>query len=100
GVSSGADRLRRLVENFIYLVELETGELATSYSWKKRPLKDYHTLIADTLRHQYPALQARNQTVDIKIQPDLPTITGDQEYLAAALQRLIDNASKFSKDDA
>ena len=31
GVNSGADRFRRLVENFIALVELENGEAPPSY---------------------------------------------------------------------
>ncbi|NJL95609.1 MAG: hybrid sensor histidine kinase/response regulator [Anaerolineae bacterium] len=35
GVTSGADRLRRLVENFIYLVEMETGEIEGAFSWRK-----------------------------------------------------------------
>ncbi|MBN1967052.1 MAG: response regulator, partial [Anaerolineae bacterium] len=36
GINAGASRLRRLVENFILLVELETGEAEATFAWRKR----------------------------------------------------------------
>ncbi len=34
GINAGANRIRRLVENFILLVELETGEAQKTYTWR------------------------------------------------------------------
>lgn len=37
GVNSGAERLRRLVENFITLVELDSGDTERTFGWRQRP---------------------------------------------------------------
>jgi CheY-like chemotaxis protein len=48
GVNAGADRLRRLIENFILLVELETGESERTYNCiaisSNRPLATWQLL--------------------------------------------------------
>ena len=98
GVSSGADRLRRLIENFIYLVEMETGEFETSFSWRKKPISDYKGLLDNSCQTILPGLKERRQELEIKIADKLPGIMGDWEYLSVALARLLDNASKFSKE--
>lgn len=98
GVNSGADRLRRLIENFIYLVEMETGELETSYGWRKRPIFDYQALINQAATSVKPSLVEHQQELNIKIADNLPGIIGDNEYLTVAIARLLENASKFSKD--
>lgn len=97
GVASGADRLRRLVENFIYLVELETGELEASYNYRKRPLEDLKGLVREAGKHVEAALTERKQTIITEFAPDLPGFIADREYLVIALARLLDNAIKFSK---
>lgn len=96
GVNAGADRLRRLIENFILLVEIETGEVRLTYNWRRRILSNYNTVIEAAMRYARPSLEMKNQQVSIFVQPDTPSMLGDEEYLAAALSRLIDNASKFS----
>jgi two-component system sensor histidine kinase/response regulator len=96
GVSTGADRLRRLIENFILLVELETGEARETFGWRRQPIASLTEVI----------LLARDEVVSredmagaecvLAVSPDLPTFTGDREYLQRALVQLIDNAFKFS----
>src|SRR5205085_10250036 len=41
----GAERLRRLIENFILLVELEMGEARNVYEWRKKPLNNLQEII-------------------------------------------------------
>lgn len=96
GVGSGAERLQRLVENFIMLVDLETGELANTYVWRRRVIRDVSPIVKAAVKYHNSLLESRQDRVVIDIAEDLSPFVGDQEYLSAALIRLLDNAIKFS----
>ncbi len=97
GINAGADRLRRLIENFILLVELETGEAQETFNWRRRQFNDFGPILA-VASEQLQANAEENQVqIQVKAtkQP-LPPILGDIEYLKVAIIRLLDNAIKFS----
>jgi signal transduction histidine kinase len=96
GINAGANRLRRLVENFILLVELETGEARKTYEWRRTMFSSYDELLR-LIREKYVD-QADEKQIDIHVETDedLPAILADPDYLAAALECLIDNAIKFT----
>lgn len=94
GVSSGAERLRRLIENFILLVELETGDAKQTYDWRKFPVDDVSALFM-AAKDRVKDLAKYPTSVDIE--GDIPPFMGDGEYLAAALAQLLNNACKFSR---
>jgi signal transduction histidine kinase len=96
GVSSGADRLRNLVENFITLVEMETGEARQTFSWRKIPIMNPDLLFA-TACERVKELAAGQNPFTMDIERDIPTFMGDQDYLIAALTHLLSNAVKFSE---
>ncbi|MCC7208104.1 MAG: HAMP domain-containing histidine kinase, partial [Anaerolineae bacterium] len=101
GVSSGAERLRRLVENFILLVELETGEAEQTFRWRRRHINDYGVILAQAIAQAQPFADESKVALCLMPVPELPPIVGDAEYLKAAITRLVDNAIKFSeKPDA
>jgi two-component system, sensor histidine kinase and response regulator len=100
GVNSGALRLRRLVENFIQLVELETGEAKRTYALRKAPIEDMQSLFDGALDH----LRSQSPDRDInpiiyEIETGMPSPVFDAEFLHLALAHLIDNAIKFSELD-
>ncbi len=94
-INTGADRLRRLIENFILLVELEIGDAKRNYEWRKRAIDDLNDIIK--LAHRQ-VIESRPEPppCHMHLQADLPPITGDRDYLVAILRELIDNAAKFS----
>ncbi len=96
GINAGAGRLRRLVENFILLVELETGEAAQTFEWRSTALADYAALLS-TVESKYQE-QAREKEIALvlDIDDDLPPVRADSQYLSAAIECLVDNALKFS----
>jgi two-component system sensor histidine kinase/response regulator len=96
GVNSGAQRLRRLVENFILLVELETGEAAATFAWRKRPIAEVASIFSSAQESVQQALESTGVTLNILPPSGLPTFVGDAEYLKIVLTRLLDNAIKFS----
>lgn len=97
GVNSGADRLRRLIESFIYVVELNTGEAEKTIGFRNQPVENFGQLVEDAkLPIEQPNLRPRNFVLDIA--SDLPQITCDSQYITAVIRELLDNAAKFSKD--
>ncbi len=96
GVNSGADRFRRLVENFIALVELETGEARNNYEWRRQPVTDVRPLCNEVMEMTRPAAEERHVELIARVPESVPEFSADYEYLRAALVQLLDNAVKFS----
>jgi signal transduction histidine kinase len=99
GISSGADRLRNLIENFIMLVELETESALKTFEWRKGPIGGARVILEAAI-DRVKELKVRKQTVMLELPEKLPYFVGDQEYLTVALSHLISNASKFSVEGA
>ncbi|MBL8153551.1 MAG: response regulator [Anaerolineae bacterium] len=95
GISTGADRLRNLIENFILLVELETGEAGQTYDWRKGPIGNLPALIK-AARERVKELDERAHPVTVEIVEPLPFFIGDIEYVTSAIAQLLSNAAKFS----
>lgn len=97
GVNSGADRLRRLIENFICVVELDNGEAGKTVEWRKRPVQDLALLTDDAIR-QITDPEQRPRNFVVNIQEDMPAVEIDVQYMTIVLRELLDNAAKFSAD--
>ena len=95
GVSAGANRLRRLIENFILLVEMITGDAQQTYAWRRGDIDSINDLLAMA---QEKAGQLDNHALTIEVTGAIPVFNGDMEYLAAALAQFLTNAAKFSAD--
>lgn len=97
GIQLGSDRLKRLVEDFMTLVELQTGEAQKTYEDRRAPVAD----LADLLNSVLDAYRARAaaQAVELRaeIPEALPSVLACREQLWSAVGRLMDNALKFSK---
>jgi two-component system sensor histidine kinase/response regulator len=97
GINSGANRIRRLVENFILLVELETGEAQKTFAWRRTPLTNYFELLCMIQDNYVDLIEEKQVTVEIEVDDDLPPIKADADYLSAALECLVENAIKFTE---
>ena len=97
GVNSGADRLRRLIENFICVVEMDSGEAGKTISWRKRPVQDMSFLTDDAIR-QVTNKETKPRDFVVNIQEDMPAPELDVQYMTIVLRELLDNAAKFCAD--
>jgi len=97
GINTGAQRLRRLIENFMLLIELETGEAQAAFNYRRTLITNVNEILYRVSGQA--AIIAQDMPITIEIQPtraDLPPFMGDPQYLVDALMRLVDNAIKFS----
>nr|PZN53351.1 MAG: hypothetical protein DIU68_12760 [Chloroflexota bacterium] len=99
GVKSGATRLRYLIENFILLVELETGDAARTFEWRRMPIYDAGELLAEAANRALMSIETE-RFFTLNISPNLPLFVADREYLIIALTQLVVNAFKFSPPDS
>lgn len=98
GVSTGAVRLRRLIENFITLVEFEMGEAQRNYALRRSPMRDVTGILRAVQGNINEELGPRN--IRTEVTPDLPVFWADAIYLQMALGQLLDNAVKFSEENS
>jgi signal transduction histidine kinase len=98
GINAGAHRLRRLVENFILLVGLMTGDAQATYEWRKTQIANYRDMLHVVANTYGPLAEEKRLSLTYHVDPDLPPIIGDGEYLTAALECLVDNAIKFTPE--
>lgn len=95
GVSTGAVRLRHLIENFIMLIELETGDALRTFIWRRSVIDNAERL----LHHAYERVQniePFQNPVSISVPDDLPHFIADEEYITICIAQLLSNAVKFS----
>lgn len=95
GIQVGAVRMTRLIDNFVKVIELRTGETIDYYS-KQAGLIDNLSEVFQTVCQVWePSIDSK---VDFQYQipASLPPVYGETTYLAEILDRLIDNAVKFT----
>ncbi len=97
GIQVGSERLRHLVEDFIFLVELQTGEAQATFERRCAPQPDLALLLGVALERSRAKAEARHVTLAEDLAAPLPTVRADREYLLDAVLRLLDNAIKFSR---
>ncbi len=96
-IKSGSLRLNRLVEDFLFLVRFDTDDARQAYVMDKGPFNNWRSLIARVFDMQSEQAAQRSVELLTDIQPDLPAVEAHEPYLENAVNRLVDNAIKFSK---
>jgi two-component system sensor histidine kinase/response regulator len=98
GIRRGAVRLNTLVEDFLALVELQTGEALQAYYYRRTRLDDPVAWLRIQAKLSEPKAKEANLELEVDIPEDLPSFVVDEAYLSDALRRLLDNAIKFSDE--
>jgi len=100
GIQKGATRLNRLVEDFVLLVELETGEAEKAYQIRRQEVPDFGEWLRMTCRNFEETVSGKGMDFVLDIPDQLPSLSVDEVYLANAIGRIIENAIKFSRPDS
>lgn len=94
-IDRGTRRLRRLIENFIMLVELETGDESMDINLNQI-VTNYPTLLRHYLELYEQEAAAGNYEFTAEIDPEAPPIRTYDEYFCKMIDCLLDNAFKFT----
>jgi signal transduction histidine kinase len=87
-IQVGGLRLNQLIEDFIALAELETGEAAAAYHWQAQPIANFGLLLFELcqeLKPQFPETVA----IGCPFNDQVPLIFGDSSLLTSCVQHLI-----------
>ncbi len=97
GIKSGADRLNRLVEDLLLLVQIDSGQAQEEFDALVSRYTNLGEIVKRTATQYEPRAQERNLSLDVYTDPDLPPVRLCEPFFVDALGRLIDNAIKFSR---
>lgn len=99
GIKVGSERLRRLVEDFILLVELQTGEAQQTYEARREVIPDVPGLLQRVLDQYAARAAARGVQLTARLPHSVPGLLADRSFLTNAIGRLVDNGIKFAKKE-
>ena len=97
GIRRGADRLRGLVEDLLMVVRLSTGQVDREFELLATVNHDWAKAIEHVARLGELQVAEKGIVFDVDIPSDLPPLRIYENFLSDAVERLIDNAIKFSR---
>lgn len=97
-IRSGGDRIGKLVEDFVFLITLDAGEVSATIQAASEPV-DMKFILRTLVSDYRQAADNRRVTLHLDLAPSLPPVRGYPVYLSNALGRILDNAIKFSKKE-
>ena len=89
----GALRLTRLIDNLLESVRIESGQLAI----RRQPVS-LAQVVEDAEQLVEGLIAQREQTLEVAVPGDLPSVPGDAPRLTQVLVNLLANANKFGPD--
>ncbi|MGG6293434.1 DICT sensory domain-containing protein [Leptolyngbya sp. AN02str] len=92
---SDADRMRKLVQDFLTLSRLESGRV----EWHLEPIEIQECV--DLALSSLKTRQSENclPAINSQIPTELPLVRADGEWLVEVLSKLLDNACKFTESE-
>lgn len=97
GIQTGCLRLARLVEDFIQVLELRTGETSHRFMANAQPIANLPQLIRQTITEVQANMPYQQVPIHHEAGPEPPPlIWGDAEALQQIFFRLLQNAVKFT----
>ncbi len=95
GLQEGSRRLQYLVDNFLFLVSLQAGSAANDLARSRESISILGVLQTVVTRKSQDAA-AKSIEIQLDVPEDLLSVQGSSAMLTAALERVVDNAIKFS----
>ncbi|MGD8538373.1 MAG: ATP-binding protein [Candidatus Aminicenantes bacterium] len=92
-ISQDADKLTNLVTNILDFSKIEEGK--KEYDFEETDMSQWMTQYVDSLKKNDVQ---KGLTINPNITPDLPSIFLDRNSISQALNNLVDNAEKFSRE--
>ncbi len=98
GIKRGADRLNRLVEDLMMMVQIDTGRAADEYHMLVCIHPNLEAVLQATIQRHKAAAAEKGIALELITSPDLPSVRICEPIFTNALGRLIENGIKFSRN--
>lgn len=89
----GTLRLRRLIENLLESIRIESGQIGI-----RRLEVELDEVLEEACEMTRPLLTKRRQTLELELPYPLPALRGDPQRLVQVFVNLLSNASKFAPE--
>lgn len=96
GIQAGCFRLTRLVDDFVRVMELRSGEAQANYLSRAKPLSNLSDLLNEVITAKQDSLAEGQYSLTSNIPDKLPLILGDSDSITDIIERLLNNAIKFT----
>jgi two-component system sensor histidine kinase/response regulator len=100
GIKAGADRLNRLVQDLLLLVQIDSGRVGQEFKALASQRRNLGEIVKHTVKQFTRQAKGRNVSLEVEVSSDLPPVELCEPYFVDALGRLIENGIKFSQDKA
>ncbi len=90
-IRNNIGRMDRLVQDLLDISRIESGRLHLEMG-QVVPAE----IVSEAVQAFEQEIAAKNQTIQVNIPPDLPTVVGDRERLIQVLTNLVSNANKYT----
>lgn len=97
GIQVGCVRLSRLVEDFLQVISLRSGEARTHFEQYARPITLIQQVVQEAVDNVMPQARQRRIRIVSQLPVTLPAVFGVADDLRNVFERLLDNAIKFSE---
>jgi len=100
-VRGGANRLHRLVEQTLILLQIDSGYLKKAYQQSRRPYTVDEVVMSaiDTIQNRHPD-NLRHLEIEYSKHPDTLCVEGIMNYLVLMIEEPLRNAFRFSPQGA
>lgn len=98
-IKRGADRLTKLVEDFLLLLNIDTGRIKEQIQRFSEVREDLAEIVRKTVDKYRPLAESQGVRLEFQVIPPIPPVRLMEPLFADALGRLLDNAIKFSLRD-
>lgn len=97
-IKRSGERLDSLLKDFLITVRIATGEAKTEYEKTKQDV-DLNFIIQHLLPRFENDAKTRNIKLTSRFTPNLPSLQLDVDQISDVIERLINNAIKFNKEN-
>jgi two-component system sensor histidine kinase/response regulator len=99
GIHLGAERLKRLVDDLILVLELRSGEAAERHVILAEPIADLSILLQSLCNSQWVRPDGKRALIKCQVPDELPVVFADRDSILNICKRLIENGVKFSPNN-
>jgi two-component system sensor histidine kinase/response regulator len=96
-IKGGADRLTRLIEDMLLLVQMDTGQAADDFDQLAGTRTDLDAIVKNTVERFVEQASLQGLTLEVQAPDSLPPVRLCEPFFVDAMGRLLDNAIRFSQ---